>query len=291
MADDGTYIKMSDRLPEHRKIAAVGGDAGWLYICGLGYASRNLSDGHIPKALVARLSDRKQPAKLAAKLIDVELWHEAGHACKRCPQPPSDEYVIHDYLEHQRSSEQVAEIKAKRAAAGKRGGNKKASNAKQKPSKLLGTGYASAQANGTPDTEEVLRTSQTEEPLRGSQTEIPPSAGADEPRRAVNPGDVVKSYVDGAKAGRQPRPAESLRKRVGKQAGSLLADKQITADQVLTAAYNMGAGGWADLAVQLQRDAANGKPNGAQRQTPQQAKGIGALAGLDHIDYDAMEDE
>lgn len=175
--DSRTYVRLNDGLPEHRKIVAAGGDAAWLYICGLAYASRNLTDGIIPKAVVPRLSDRKQPAKLAAKLTKVRLWHDTGHDCKRCPQPDTDEYVIHDYLEHQRSAEHIEAIKQKRAAAGRAGGSKKAANARsrkppaptdddtqQTPSNLLDGCHDDAVANATPEAEaeEVLRTSHTD---------------------------------------------------------------------------------------------------------------------------------
>lgn len=175
-----TYIRLNDALPEHRKIVAAGGDAAWLHICGLAYCSRNLSDGRVPKGLVPRLSDRKQPLKLAAKLTEVNLWHAAGHDCKRCPQPDPDEFVIHDYLRHQRSAEHVEAIKKKRAEAGRAGGQQKAANAahsaeadgKQGSSNLLDGCQDGAEANETPDTE-----ADTEEVLRTSF--IPPSAGAD----------------------------------------------------------------------------------------------------------------
>ncbi|MCW2768361.1 MAG: hypothetical protein JWO11_4320, partial [Nocardioides sp.] len=133
-------------FPEHRKVVAAGGDAAWLHVCALAYASRNLTDGLIPAGVVPRLSDRKQPKKLADKLESIGLWHAADHDCPRCPRPGPDEYVIHDYLVHQRSAEKVEEIKAKRAVAGRSGGTRKAANArsgatpkgKQTPSNLLG---------------------------------------------------------------------------------------------------------------------------------------------------------
>ena len=178
-----TYIKLNDALPEHRKIVAAGGDAGWLHICALAYASRNLTDGQIPKGVVPRLSDRKQPLKLARRLCEVQLWHETGHDCKRCPQPDVDEYVIHDYLEHQRSADHIDAIKRKRAEAGRAGGSRKAANANrsakatgnQSSSNLLEAGQAGAQANGTPEavTEGVLRTPQTD-----AATDIPPPPSA-----------------------------------------------------------------------------------------------------------------
>lgn len=258
MADRGTYIKMSDGLPEHRKIVAAGGDAAWLHVCALAYASRTLSDGFIPKEMVPRLSDRRAPMKLAAKLVLVDLWHEPGHECKRCPQPPAGEYVIHDYLLHQRSAAHVAEVSAKRAAAGAAGGSKSKPKPKQIASDSLDDCSDDAQANGKPSfTEEVLRTSQAD-------TEVPPTAGAGKPRAARparprtpagNAGDVVAAYVEGALAAGLPRPDESLRKRVGKQAGEILARGGIPFDVLVTAGRNTGAGGWNDLAVQIQRDA------------------------------------
>ncbi|MFI7644146.1 hypothetical protein [Nonomuraea sp. NPDC049400] len=95
---------------------------------------------------------------------------------------------------------------------------------------------------------------------------VPPSAGAapphPDPGKPINAGDVVGAYVDGAREGRQPHPAETLRKRIGKQAGQLLKEK-VPADVLLTAARNAGACGWQDLAVQIQRDAAAAKDRDA----------------------------
>jgi hypothetical protein len=50
-------------------------------------------------------------------LIDRGLWHLPGHGCEFCPQPAEGKVYVHDYTEHNRTSEGV-----KRAAeAGKRG--------------------------------------------------------------------------------------------------------------------------------------------------------------------------
>jgi hypothetical protein len=175
--DSRTYVRINDGLPEHRKIVAVGGDAAWLYICGIAYCSRNTTDGIIPKAVVPRLSDRKQTTKLAARLTKAGLWHDVGHDCKRCSQPDVDEYVVHDYLQHQRSADHIEAIKQKRAEAGRAGGSKKAANARraaQEPKEAEGTRQTSsnlldgchdaAVANATPEAEaeEVLRTSHTD---------------------------------------------------------------------------------------------------------------------------------
>jgi hypothetical protein len=182
VTDRGTYIKMSDSLPEHRKIVVAGGDAGWLHICALAYASRNRTDGFLPAAYLPQLSDRKQPMKLAARLCDVNLWHAPGHECKKCPQPQPGEYVIHDYLEHQRSAAKIAEVSEKRATAGRTGGSRSKPKAKQIASGLFEPGFASAEANGTPDTEGVLRTPQAEADTDDQQAS---PAAAGKPRLTV----------------------------------------------------------------------------------------------------------
>lgn len=122
--DKRTYVKVHDGLPDHPKIIEAGGEAGWLYICGLAYASRQLTDGVIPKRLVPRLTDGSKPEASASALLRVGLWHEGEHDCPKCPAAPDDTYVIHDYLGHQRSAAEVRELSAKRSAAGQRGGRR-----------------------------------------------------------------------------------------------------------------------------------------------------------------------
>ncbi len=122
--DKRTYVKVHDGLPDHPKIIEAGGEAGWLYICGLAYASRQLTDGVISKRLVRRLTDGSNPEASASALVRVGLWHEGEHGCPKCPTAGPDAYVIHDYLDHQRSASEVADLRSKRAAAGQRGGRR-----------------------------------------------------------------------------------------------------------------------------------------------------------------------
>lgn len=150
MADTRGYLKLSTDFPEHPKLVEAGGDAGWLHVCVLAYCSRNLTDGMVPISLVPRLSDREDPLALCQRLLDVCLWHAAGHDCKRCPQPDDRHYVVHDYLEHQTSAAKAKEISEKRAIAGRRGGHAKAAgNASSNlPSNLPGArqGFATGKS-------------------------------------------------------------------------------------------------------------------------------------------------
>lgn len=180
--DKRTYVKVHDGLPDHPKIIEAGGEAGWLYICGLAYSSRQLTDGVISKRLVPRLTDGSKPEASASALVRVGLWHDGEHDCPACPRASADSYVIHDYLDHQRSASEVADLRAKRSAAGQRGG-KRSGETRRAASAAEANREASASAKAKqagsknePETE-----TETEEEKRYTRT---PSEPTEAPRRA-----------------------------------------------------------------------------------------------------------
>lgn len=160
--DPRLYFRLHEGYPDSPKIAKVGGDAGWLDICAIAYCARNLTDGLIPKGMVPRLSDRSEPQALACLLLDVGRWHEAGHDCDTCPQPGANEYVVHDYLEHQRSAAEVADLRRKRSEAGAKGGRTRA-NRQALAKQTLEQTASKVQPETETETEEVT-------PLRSRAT-------------------------------------------------------------------------------------------------------------------------
>ena len=124
--DDRTYITVHDGMPEHPKVEALSDRAFRVLIDLWCWCSRTLSDGVIPEAVwLKRTGTAKVRKELLASLVDVV----------------DGEYVMHDYLAHQRSRAQVEELKAKRAEAGRKGGRARAAN--------QASGEASAQASAT----------------------------------------------------------------------------------------------------------------------------------------------
>jgi hypothetical protein len=95
-----SWFKLDDHFPDHPKILAAGGDAAWLWVCGGCYCARHLTDGLIPKAAVPRLSDRRNPMKLAQRLVEVGLWIDRG-----------DHFGMHDYLEFNPSRADVEGVR------------------------------------------------------------------------------------------------------------------------------------------------------------------------------------
>lgn len=100
------WVKLDDGFPQHPKVVEAGHKAAWLYICSLTYSSSQLTNGHIPRALVGRLTDIPGEKRLAQRLVEVGLWEHTEEG-----------FVIHDYGDYQRTREQVQE---QRAAAKRR---------------------------------------------------------------------------------------------------------------------------------------------------------------------------
>lgn len=98
------WVYLDNAFPDHPKVAAAGGDAAWLFVCGLAYVKRYETEGFIPSAQVPRLTDRKSPNRVAARLVEVGLW-----------DPHPDGFMVHDYHDWNRPGHDRKE-KARKAA-------------------------------------------------------------------------------------------------------------------------------------------------------------------------------
>ncbi len=116
---------VSAGAPEHAKLEAVGGDAGWLWFCILAYCKRNKNDGVFPESKVPKMSDRRQPMKLLTRLAEEGLAHEPGHDCKKCVQPMPGYYVLHDWLYWQGSAAQETAGREARESGGSYGNHRR----------------------------------------------------------------------------------------------------------------------------------------------------------------------
>lgn len=130
--DQRTYITVHDGMPDHPKVESLSDPAFRLLVTLWCWCSRNLTDGEI----IFVSWSKRGTAKTRQELLDAGLVKitETGVAC-------------HDYKQHQRTSDEVRDLREKRADAGRRGGNAKAF-AKQTPSKHVA--LASTVAKQTP---------------------------------------------------------------------------------------------------------------------------------------------
>lgn len=228
--DKRTYVKVHDGLPDHPKIIEAGGEAGWLYICGLAYASRQLTDGVISKRLVPRLTDGSKPEASASALVRVGLWHDGEHDCPKCPAAGVDSYVIHDYLDHQRSASEVADLRAKRSAAGQMGGQRSGESRRaSSEAEANREASASAKAKQARSKNEPETETETEEEQKNSRTPAEPDAAP--LRHDVE--RVCRHLAAVIEKGGSKRPAVTKRWRNDIR---LLIDKDdVTAEQAIAA--------------------------------------------------------
>lgn len=92
-----TFVQLDDKITEHPAMVGLSPFAWTLWIHGLTYCARNLTDGLIPHAVVPRLTSLVDVNKAAAELVDAGRWthHEDGS------------YEIVNYLEWNKSKAQI----------------------------------------------------------------------------------------------------------------------------------------------------------------------------------------
>src|SRR5690242_15777024 len=101
--DKRTFITVHDGMPEHHKIEALSDMAFRALIDLWCWCSRNESDGEVPAAVWAK---RTTPSVRRELLRDLAKRRTDGTV------------EMHDYLEHQRSKAEIAELREKRSRAG-----------------------------------------------------------------------------------------------------------------------------------------------------------------------------
>ena len=115
-----SWVKIDDQFSEHPKVIQAGPLASWLYVRGLCYSAKYLTDGFISDAVAKQLSlFGENQIDIRQILVDCRLWDLVDGG-----------YVIHDYLDYNPTAEQV---RAERDIAKRRF----AMNADPKLAKLL----------------------------------------------------------------------------------------------------------------------------------------------------------
>ena len=133
------------------KVRAAGKDAAFLYIAGNGFCNEYLTDGFISDTdieTVAFNAFLRNPKKAVEALMIAGLWDRVRGG-----------YKIHDYLDYNKSKKEIEELRSKKTAAGRKGGQASA--------------QASAQAPAEAKTEQYNYVSISN--LKDTTTTVPPS--------------------------------------------------------------------------------------------------------------------
>lgn len=106
------YIRVDVLLPSSRKLDGLSPAAKWTLVEMWCHCGQHLTDGFVRDAIWRKTGS----AAARRQLVDNHLAEQVDGG-----------WQMHDYLGHQRSRAEVLDLKAKRAAAGRKGGNAKAS--------------------------------------------------------------------------------------------------------------------------------------------------------------------
>jgi hypothetical protein len=97
------WFAVDDGFDNHPKIRKAGNAAAGLF-CRMGsYCSRNATEGVIPGPVARDYGTAPQ----LRKLIELGMIHPFGHACADCKQPEKGGFVMHDYLQYNRSRKEI----------------------------------------------------------------------------------------------------------------------------------------------------------------------------------------
>ena len=174
------WVKVDDHFDEHPKMAAVG-PLGWgLWLAGLAYCNRNLTDGFIPRSkaqvlctfeleqdgvvwTLARTSGMQgvdiESEWVIELLLEAGLWDRVGGG-----------YLVHDYDQFQPLKEDVLREREQKRAAGRAGGQASAQARASRSAKA--GGQASAQA------EQQAESNPVPVPVPHSSPPTPPKGGS-----------------------------------------------------------------------------------------------------------------
>mgnify|MGYP003455642110 FL=1 len=115
--DGREFVRMSVDLPRSPKLLDTRDvpRCGWLFTAAVMYSREQRTDGVIRPDGVARYAG--VPTRLVRELVRVGMFHDPGHDCDRCVQPPAGHVVVHDYGDHNQTRDEIEQL----SEAGKAG--------------------------------------------------------------------------------------------------------------------------------------------------------------------------
>jgi len=108
--DHRTFVRLDQGYDEHPKVMPLSDSAFRAHVESMCWASRNEGKWRIPKPLASK----KWRPKVLRELIEARLFDDAG-----------DYYEVHDYLDFNRSAEEIAAYREARGDAGTLGNHKR----------------------------------------------------------------------------------------------------------------------------------------------------------------------
>lgn len=121
-----SWANLDDAFPKHPKALPLSDAAFRLHVSGICHAAQYELDGVLHAEAVPLLVPRYKRATLE-ELLRRGTWHDIGQGCGTdyCRLGVPESYVIHDYLQWNRSREQIEAERERKRKAGRKGAEKR----------------------------------------------------------------------------------------------------------------------------------------------------------------------
>lgn len=177
-----TWTKLDDNIYDNPKMVKAGEEAADLYVRALVYCNKHLTDGRIEAEVLGAITRKRSAAKLAADLVRVGAWEVH----------PDGGWIVHDFHDHNPTAEEVlakrAELSAKRAEAGRRGGMR---SGERRSNEAKSRQAASDESKQTEATDEATNREATKQTPSNGRSPVPsrpvPSASQSTPDGVLPP--------------------------------------------------------------------------------------------------------
>lgn len=186
-----TYVKLDDGFFANPKVAQAGYEGAGLYAMGLSYCGKYLTDGFLPEFWA-----HQHPRRIIKRLLDAKLWRVVDGG-----------YVMADYLEYNRSAEEIKEERRKKREGGKRGAEERwareQAEAQAVRKAIAGSmAYPIADPTGASDAPDQTR------PDQGLRESVSSTPDQKDPRRAspalADQAEPILAVIDKVDANTEP---------------------------------------------------------------------------------------
>ena len=91
--------------PKMSDVLDASSNAVCMHLASILHSAQHLTDGHVsPKTIQRTVGGNDDDTNI---LIEQGLWHAPEHDCEECPQPDEGRIYVHNYLNHNVSSDKV----------------------------------------------------------------------------------------------------------------------------------------------------------------------------------------
>lgn len=216
-----TWYRIEGNMPQHEKYAPLSDAAFRLAITAGAWCASMMTDGRLPKKMIAGLTRAPAGKKLdesVKELIDARIWDRI--------EGDDAALFVHDFLDWNMSRAQWQAKKDAGSAGGKaKAAAKQKQQPKQKTSKRLAPASDSLEQNTSTSSSVPLADSDLRSPIsdpeeRNQKEDLPRSPNG-EPTATTGYPELVKSYFDAFEARRLSKPLFGSRE--GKAVKALLS--------------------------------------------------------------------